>query len=497
MKLYLTQFFGLLISPSNAETLNIEWLVPDDLSLRIEDLYDITAAKESPATVEVRNAKLIGRTDKFQKLQVVVIEQNYFDTKLSKDNFCCLDGAGDKDSCENDFQLVGAKSNSDVGPIFSVPILDNPTVKISTSGKYYVGLLNCQEETQVKDNRPEVSASVILKSSHGYLLSLERLYFDTVLVVIYGFSLIGWLYICKKHQEGLVTTHYSIGVLLLACFLADFVELCKLKFENEQGNEAVIVVVFASASRFMEVLRFGVALFGAVMIGLGYGTSHDSLNTKDMAWLMGYIFLWCCFASVRSLFEYSSSLMHRPLSDIFEGFRPKTALESADASSLDALKEKALLSLGGVTVGNLSVLPEAMIFGTVANWAWTSLNDNKSFLNTQKQFESLKTLNSFDSLIRILVALLFADVVAHVFLNGDYGFIQEKVLMLVPEGILLLGVLGTAWMFFPSEHFKVKAQSMQISMEDAELDEINFNEGEIELVHTSELDHVKEYNNRE
>ena len=204
-----------------------------------------------------------------------------------------------------------------------------------------------------------------------------------------------------------------------------------------------------------------------------YGTAHDSfLVSKNLTWLSGYVSAYCILSCLRvavtQLYagQSAANFLATPLfGSTANGQTPST--------------------FGGFfTFGGLLVLPEALLFGALADWGYSSLSGLLESLEQQKQFESLKLMKKFFRTLAIAAIAFLGVLVAQFTLGreeeigdgGGGGSAMSSMAWVLeeasPEAIYAFCVFSILLGFWPSENFRTKAFSQQINYDDAELDEI-------------------------
>lgn len=169
--------------------------------------------------------------------------------------------------------------------------------------------------------------------------------------------------------------------MLAVCFVASVAKWAMYSLGNHSELSATSAEVI---SELLGIGKFGVGLIAAVMISLGYGTAHEFVSPKELTWLLIYCvgFIFC--AGLRIL--VSEKILFSEDGGTAAG--ADSALVTGAPAGEDAVLPSAIWEY--VSPAALLVLPEALIFGAVANWGYTEIVALQATLEEQKQHETLK-----------------------------------------------------------------------------------------------------------
>ncbi|CAD7925274.1 unnamed protein product [Amoebophrya sp. A120] len=444
-----------------AEQLTFHEPAPEALTLKIFRMLGVVATPENPGYFQISAHVSGGSTlaASLGGLQVIAAEKDWFDHTSSRDSFCCTQQHISEGKCSQEKVFVGASEDGN-GPAYSVPVTTDAhkitKLPFHQSGVFYIGLVHCGDTDL---GHLEIIGNVQSKSSHGYLsgLDVQAMHFTGGLSIFYCVALAFWMHLCCKFKSQLVSVHYCLSLVLCCCFVASMGKWMMYSLGNHSELSPRSAEVL---SEMLGIIKFGVGLVAAVMISLGFGTAHESVTGKEFTWLMVYCVAFCTCAVVRILLGAQvASMISTDLEGPLEG--------TGSPSALAAL----------VSPHALLVLPEALIFGAIANWGYTALVSLQDTLEQQKQHETLRVMSGFYRTMRgaliSLVGILCVQIGVQNTLDGAAVW---PFLWILDEGapnvIYAVCVSCTLLSFWPSENFKAKAMSQQIQFDDNELDDI-------------------------
>ncbi|CAD7948171.1 unnamed protein product [Amoebophrya sp. A25] len=461
-----------------AETVVFREPGPEALTMRVLRMVGVTAAPDKPAKLSLAAQFVRPVPDHaLSGVHVVATQKEQFESGSTSD-FCCTASMIAEKKCNMEDEFVGPPPIDGVSLSFSMRLdyktsIEKPaTFDLARSGLYYVALVYCGTE-KLEDR--DVEGQIKVESSHGLLsqLDYDAMIFCSAAVFCLGGILVWWFYLCCKWRDQLVSVHYCLSFALGMAF----VSACCKQMLYAIGNRTELPATTAEMiTDTLGVAKFGSAVTAAVLICLGYGTAHESLQSREVYWLGAYglVYFFSAFARIFAMYMATE-----------ETLRSQPIVLPSFLSGVQEL----------VSPTTLMLVPEALIFGCLANWGYSRLSTLKVALEEEKQLETLRMMNTFQR-IMFLSICSFATIAVLEMAVEYFGSVEAlwQHLWMLDEALPNLVFYGalclTLTAFAPAENFKMKAMSTQIGQhyfddDDAELDQELEQQGEIGIEMTA------------